>query len=51
MGEKPGLRETADKLRQSVYESSGGNPHAVRQAEKYIKTAILELDKKGRSGR
>lgn len=51
MGEKQGLRDTADKLRKSVFDSSGGNPAAVRQAEQHIRQAILDLDRKKETGR
>lgn len=37
-------RELADRMRKSVYESHG--PEAVKQAEKHIKRAVIELDQK-----
>lgn len=46
MNDKPKLdpREIADRMRKSVYENHG--PDAVKQAEKYIKRAVIELDQK-----
>jgi hypothetical protein len=43
---KPKLdpREAADRLRRTVYENHG--PDAVKQAEKYIRKAVIELDQK-----
>lgn len=37
-------REVADRMRKSVYESHG--PEAVKQAEKHIRRAVIELDQK-----
>jgi len=37
-------RELADRMRRSVYESHG--PEGVRQAEKHIRRAVIELDQK-----
>lgn len=37
-------REIADRMRRSVYEAHG--PEAVKQAEKHIRRAVIELDQK-----
>lgn len=37
-------REIADRMRRSVYENHG--PEAVKQAEKHIRRAVIELDQK-----
>lgn len=37
-------REVADRMRRSVYESHG--PDAVKQAEKHIRRAVIDLDQK-----
>lgn len=37
-------RELADRMRRSVYEAHG--PEAVKQAERHIKRAVIELDQK-----
>lgn len=44
--QKPNLdpREVADRMRKSVYESHG--PEAVKQAERHIRRAVIELDQK-----
>lgn len=47
-GEKQNIRDTADRLRRQVYESTGGNPEAVKQAEKHVQRAVRELDEKRR---
>lgn len=46
MSDKPKVdpRELADRMRRSVYENHG--PDAVKAAEKYIKRAVIELDRK-----
>lgn len=46
MSDKPKLdpREVADRMRRSVYEAHG--PDAVKQAEKHIRRAVIELDQK-----
>lgn len=46
MSDKPKIdpREVADRMRKSVYESHG--PEAVKQAEKHIRRAVIELDQK-----
>lgn len=37
-------REVADRMRRTVYENHG--PDAVKQAEKHIRRAVIELDQK-----
>jgi hypothetical protein len=46
VSEKPKVdpRELADRMRRSVFEAHG--PEAVKQAEKHIRRAVIELDQK-----
>lgn len=46
MSDKPKIdpRELADRMRKSVYENHG--PDAVKQAEKHIRRAVIDLDRK-----